>query len=117
MDDASEYYPDDIPNKNVYATIMDFPYSIYVWHAPRRLTDKPFWQEELRANNQQMAMYAAGLLYQAGMPHGETVRDRPVVKVVRHGLTQYCFPDEHTVELCDKQIARYNEQHPPEPSR
>lgn len=104
-------------DKNVYTTIMDFPYSIYVWHAPRKLTDKPFWQEELRANNQQMAMYAAGLLYQVGVPHGKTVRDRPVVKVVRYGLTRYCFPDEHTVELCDKQIARYNEQHPPEPRR
>jgi hypothetical protein len=52
---------------NVYTTIMDFPFSIYVWHAPRRLTDKPFWQEELRANTQQMAIYAAGLLYNAGV--------------------------------------------------
>ncbi len=29
---------------------MEFPFSIYVWHAPRNITDKPFWQEELRAN-------------------------------------------------------------------
>ncbi len=72
------------------------------------------WQEELRANNLQMAIYAAGLLYQAGVPHGEAVRERPVVKVVRYGLAQHCFPDEYTLELCEKQIARYNE-HPPEP--
>ena len=42
---------------------MDFPYSIYVWHVPCRLTDKPSWQEELRANNLQMAVYVAGLSY------------------------------------------------------
>ena len=52
---------------------MDFPYSIFVWHPPRRLTDKPFWEEELRANTQQMAIYAAGLLYNAGVPHQDMV--------------------------------------------
>ena|SRR6266446_2033792 len=60
--------------QNVYATSMEFPFSIYVYHVLRKLTDKPFWQEELRANNQQMAIYAAGLLYQAGVPHQDTVR-------------------------------------------
>jgi len=67
-------------------------------------------------NNLQMAIYAAGLLYQVGVPHGEAVREWPVVKVVRYGLAQHCFPDEHTVELYEKQIARYNE-HLPEPMR
>jgi hypothetical protein len=38
------------------------------------------------------------------------------MKVVRQGKTLLALPDEHTVELCDKQIARYNE-HPPEPRR
>ena len=66
---------------------MDFPYSIFVWHPPRRLTNKPFWEEGLRANTQQMAIYAAGLLYNAGVPHQDTVRERPVVKVVRQGKT------------------------------
>jgi hypothetical protein len=95
---------------------MEFPFSMYVWHAPRRLTDKPFWEEELRADSQQMAIYAAGLLYNAGVPHQDTIRERPVVKVVRQGKVLLALPDEHTVELCDKQIARYNE-HPPEPRR
>jgi len=92
---------------------MYFPFSIYVWHAPRRLTDKPFWQEELRANTQQWAIYAAGLLYTAGVPHQDTVRERPVVKVVRQGKTLLALPDAHTVELCDKQIARYREPRSP----
>jgi hypothetical protein len=104
----------ELGDRKVYTSIMEFPFSIYVWHAPRKLTDKPFWQEELRANSQQMAIYAAGLLYQAGVPHQDTVRERPVVKVVRFGITLHCFPDEHTVGLCEKQIARYND-HPREP--
>ena len=83
---------------------MDFPYSIFVWHPPCRLTDKPFWEEGLRANTQQMAIYAAGLLYNAGVTHQDTVRERPVVKVVRQGKTLLAQPDAHTVELCDKQI-------------
>lgn len=29
---------------------MDFPFSIYVWQAPRKPTDKPRWVEELRAD-------------------------------------------------------------------
>jgi len=53
---------------------------MYVWHAPHKLTDKPFWQEELRANTQQWTVYAAGLLYNAGVPHQDTVRERPVTR-------------------------------------
>lgn len=95
---------------------MDFPYSIFVWQAPQRFTDKPRWVEELRANSLNMAIYAANLLYQAGVPSQDTVRPRPVIKVVRYGIAQHCFPDQHTVELCEKQIARYTE-HQPEPGR
>lgn len=95
---------------------MEFPYSIYVWHAPHKLTDKPFWQEELRADYQHMAIYAANLLYRDGVPHQDTVRERPVIKVVRQGKTLLALPDAHTVELCDKRVARWQE-HPREPRR
>ncbi len=68
---------------------MDFPFSIYVWHAPRKLTDKPFWQEELRADYQHMAIYAAGLLYNAGVPYQDTVRERPQgVTLFNHGASK-----------------------------
>jgi hypothetical protein len=96
---------------------MDFPYSIFVWHAPRTLTDKPFWQEELRADTQQWAIYAAGLLYQAGVPHQDTVRERSVITVVRQGKILLALPDEHTVELCEKQIVQYKELPPRSPFR
>jgi hypothetical protein len=102
---------------NVYTTTMDFPYSIYVWHAPRKPTDRPFWQEELRANYQQMAVYAATVLYDAGVPSQDSIREHPVIKVVRYGLTIQAFPSAHVADLCDQQIARWNEEHPPEPRR
>lgn len=93
---------------------MEFPSSIFVWHPPRKLTDKPFWKEELRADYQQMAIYTAGLLYNAGVPHQDTVRERPVIKVVRQGKILLALPDAHTVELCEKQITRW-EEHPRAP--
>jgi hypothetical protein len=61
-------------------------------------------------------MALTGLLYNTGVPYQDTVRERPVVKVVRQGKTLLALPDEHTVGLCEKQIARYNE-HPYEPKR
>lgn len=90
---------------------MEFPFSIYVWHVPHTLTGKPFWQEELRANTQQWAIYFVGLLYTAGAPHQDTVRERPVIKVVRQGKILLALSDEHIVELCDKQPVRQKE-HP-----
>jgi hypothetical protein len=93
---------------------MEFPFSIYyVWHAPHKLTDKPFWQEELRADYQHMAIYAANLLYRDGVPSQDSIRERPVIKVVRQGQILLALPDAHTVELCEKQVARRKE-HPHE---
>ena len=31
---------------------------------------------------------------------------KAVIKVVRYVLNLACFPDEHTVELCERQIAK-----------
>jgi hypothetical protein len=33
-----------------------------------------------------------------------------VIKVVRYGFNIACFPDEHAVELVEKQIARQRER-------
>ena len=93
---------------------MEFPFSIYVCHAPCKLTDRPFWQEELRADYQHMAIYAATLLYNAGVPSQDTIREHPVIKVVRYGLTIQAFPGAHVADLCDLQIARWQEEHLPE---
>jgi hypothetical protein len=97
---------------NVYPITMEFPYSIYVWHAPRKPTDEPFWQEELRADYQQMAVYAATVLYNAVVPSQDTIQKHPVIKVMRYGLTIQAFPSVHVTDLCDQWIARWNEEHP-----
>lgn len=64
----------------------------------------------LRADSQQWTIYAAGLLHTAGVPFQDTVRERPVVEAVRYGLTFLALPDEHTVELCERVIAKQKEQ-------
>ena len=64
----------------------------------------------LRADSQQWTIYAAGLLHNAGVPYRDTVRERPVIKAVRYGLTFLALPDEHTVELCERVIAKQKEQ-------
>jgi hypothetical protein len=50
---------------------------------------------------EQWAVYVARLMHQDS---------RSVIKVVRYGLNIQCFPDEHAVELVEKQIARQKER-------
>jgi hypothetical protein len=45
--------------------------------------------------------------YTANLIHRDS---RSVLKVVRYGLNILCLPDEHAVELVEKQIARQREQ-------
>ena len=35
---------------------------------------------------------------------------RSVIKVVRYGLNIACFPDEHAVELVERQIAKQQQR-------
>jgi hypothetical protein len=85
---------------------MDFPFSVYIYCAPHRPGDRPYWDEVLRTNTQQWAIYVAGLLHNAGVPSADTIREKPVVKAVRYGNAFLCLPDEHTVELCERVIAK-----------
>jgi hypothetical protein len=93
---------------------MEFPFSIFIYEAPLRPGGKVRWNEVARVNTQQWAIYAAGLLHNAGVPHADTIQARPVVKAVRYGITFLALPDEHTVELCERVIAKQQE-HPYEP--
>jgi hypothetical protein len=86
---------------------MDFPYSVYVYQAPLRPGGEAYWIETLRTNTEQWAIYLAGLLHDAGIPHADTIQARPVVKAVRYGISFLCLPDEHAVELCEKVVARH----------
>ena len=58
------------------------------------------WNEPIQAYTEQWAVYVAGLIHQDS---------RSVIKVVRYGHNLACFPDAHTVELVEKQIAKHRE--------
>jgi hypothetical protein len=70
---------------------MDFPYSVYVYDAPLRPGGDASWNEVLRTSTEQWAIYLAGLLHNAGVPHADTTRARPVVKAVRYGIAFLCL--------------------------
>ena len=46
----------------------EFPLSIFVSNAPLRSGDRAYWNEALRADTQEWAISAAGLLHNAGTP-------------------------------------------------
>ena len=76
---------------------MTHPYSIYIWKPPRSSTAKGEWTEPYQAYTQEYALYIANLIHKDS---------HSVIKVVRFGLTLACFPDEKTLQLVEKQIAR-----------
>jgi hypothetical protein len=55
------------------------------------------WYEALQAFTEDDALYTANLLH---------MDSNAVIKVVRYGLNLACFPDEHTVALCERQLAQ-----------
>jgi len=77
--------------------MVSHPYSIYVWHAAHGVRGQPSWYEALQAYSEDDALYTANLIH---------MDCKAVIKVVRYGLNFACFPDEHTVELCECQLAQ-----------
>jgi hypothetical protein len=77
-----------------------------VYEAPLRPSGKAYRNEVLRANTQQWIIYAAGLLHNAGISSGDTVRGRPVVKAVRYGVTFLTLQSEEAVERVERVIAK-----------
>ena len=76
---------------------MTHPYSIYIWHPSRIAGGRHTWYESLQAYTQEDALYTANLIHRDS---------NAVIKVVRYGLNIACFPEEHAVELVERQIAR-----------
>jgi hypothetical protein len=87
--------------RRVVYSSMTHPYSIYIWQPPFSPRGEGHWFEPLQAHTQEYALYAANLIHQDS---------RSVSKVVRYGLNILCLPDEHAVELVEKQIARQGKQ-------
>jgi hypothetical protein len=81
---------------------MTHPYSISIWQPPLSSRGEGHWFEPLQAYTQEYALYVANLIHR---------ESRSVIKVVRYGLAIACFPDEHAVELVERQIARQQVRH------
>ncbi len=77
--------------------MVTHPYSIYIWHAAHGVRGEPAWYEALQAYSDNDALYTANLIH---------MDSNAVIKIVRYGLNLACFPDEHTIELCERQIAQ-----------
>jgi hypothetical protein len=80
---------------------MTHPYSIYIWRPPTPHIREGSWIEAFQAWNDDYALYAANLIH---------IDSKAVIKVVRFGINIASFPDEHAVELVERQIARQQEQ-------
>jgi len=80
---------------------LTHPYGIYIWQPPLSQSGTGLWKEPLQADTQEFALYVANLI------HNDS---RAVIKVVHNGINLACFPDEKTVQLVERQIARQQEQ-------
>ena len=80
--------------------MVTHPYSLYIWHAAHGVRGQPSWYEALQAFTEDDALYAANLIH---------IDSKAVIKVVRYGLNLACFPDEHTVELCERQLTKHKQ--------
>jgi len=59
------------------------------------------WIEPVQVYTEEFALYVANLIHKDS---------RAVMKVVRYGITLASFPDEKTVKLVERQIAKQQEQ-------
>ncbi len=75
-------------------------YSIYIWQPPLSQSGKGLWIEPVQVYTQEYPLYVANLI------HNDS---RAVIKVVRYGIPLACFPDEKTVKIVERQIARQEE--------
>lgn len=80
---------------------MTHPYSIYIWNAPRKPTDKGMWIKPVQVYTQEYALYVTNLI------HADS---KAVIKVVPYGITLACFPNKETVDRVERQIARQEQQ-------
>ncbi len=77
--------------------MVSHPYSIYIWQPPITALNTGHWSEPAQCFNEEWALYIANLMHQDSMA---------VIKVVRYGINILCLPNEHAVELVERQIAR-----------
>ncbi|HYT44379.1 MAG TPA: hypothetical protein VEP90_18770 [Methylomirabilota bacterium] len=81
--------------------MLTHPYSIYIWRPPISHNGRGSWIEAFQAYNEDYALYAVNLIH---------IDSKAVIKVVRYGINLACFPDEKTVQLVERQIAKQQEE-------
>ena len=81
----------------VHSNLVTHPYSLFIWRAKHGVRGEPSWYEALQAYTQDDALYTANLIH---------IDSKAVIKVVRYGINFACTPSEHTVELCERQLAK-----------
>jgi hypothetical protein len=77
--------------------MVTHPYSMYIWQPPRSTQYVRHWNEPVQYYTEQWAVYVAGIMHKDS---------HSVIKVLRYGLNIAYFPNEHAVELEERQIAR-----------
>ena len=92
----------------VDSVMVTHPYSIYIWQPAHTPGGVGSWIEPAQCYTQEYALYIANLIHKDA---------RAVIKVVRYGLNIACFPDEHTVQFVEQQIARQQTRDPVEHRR
>jgi len=80
--------------------MVTHPYSLFIWHAKHGVRGEPSWYEALQAFTENDALYTANLIH---------MDSQAVIKIVRYGINFACFPDEHTVALCERQLAKHRQ--------
>ncbi len=76
---------------------LTHPFSISIWQPPQSPSNTGTWTEPLQVNSEEFALYVANLIYKDS---------QAVMKVAHDGRTLASFPDEKTVQLVERQIAR-----------
>lgn len=80
--------------------MVTHPYSLYILHAVHGVHGQPSWYEALQAYTEDDALYTANLIH---------LDSKAVIKVEAIAYNLACFPDAHTVELCERQIGKQRE--------
>jgi hypothetical protein len=85
----------------VDCNMVSHPYSVYIWKTPHPSHDIGRRDEPVQCYTEQWAVYVAGFMHKAC---------HSVIKMVGFGLNIACFPNEHLVEMVERQITRQRVQ-------
>src|SRR5215831_8526864 len=89
----------------VDSNMVTHPYALFIWHAKHCVRGEPSWYEALQAFTENDALYMANLIHL----DTDVYNSSAVIQVVRYGINFACFPDQHSVELCERKLAKHKQ--------